>query len=401
MTFLKRKQKPSGSFSEYGPISHRRLQGGLSNGVALTAYVLVSFLENPDYNHRHPDVIQKALNFIDRNVLNITDNYAVAISSYAFALGDHKSTKEVIDLLLLHSIVEEGKRHWDNTIGGSRDADYSSLPVKIEIASYALLALLKLGKTNEALEVMQWLVSKRNAEGGFYSTQDTVLGLQALAEIAKLFYHPNVKMRIKLTHNDGTALKTIDETNALNLQNFELSSNDREFSINANGQGKALFNIWWMFNTNSVPSKPAFDLQLKVLAAKNHGTFYLKACVKRLMSSEGEIKASMAVMEISLPSGYVYDSDSTEFLKEANVKVSKIQMNETLSINFSSFQKVETRFQKTYVILYFDELVDQRCPEIRAIREQEVEQLKNSPVQVYDYYDPGKKEIFLFVIKIS
>lgn len=54
-------------------------------------------------------------------------------------------------------------------------------------------------------------------------------------------------------------------------------------------------------------------------------------------------------------------------------------------------QKVETRDRKTIVILYFDQITrDGVCPEIKAIREQKVEQLKTSPIKVYDYYNPGK-----------
>lgn len=56
-------------------------------------------------------------------------------------------------------------------------------------------------------------------------------------------------------------------------------------------------------------------------------------------------------------------------------------------------QKAEARDRKTFVILYFDQITTKKnCPEIRAIREHIVDDLKNSPIVVYDYYNPGKEK---------
>lgn len=46
LAWLNSTQKSDGSFVERGSICHREMQGGSSNGVALTAYVLTAFLEN-------------------------------------------------------------------------------------------------------------------------------------------------------------------------------------------------------------------------------------------------------------------------------------------------------------------------------------------------------------------
>lgn len=39
-------QAPNGSFPEIGHVSHSDMQGGAGQGIALTAYTLISFLEN-------------------------------------------------------------------------------------------------------------------------------------------------------------------------------------------------------------------------------------------------------------------------------------------------------------------------------------------------------------------
>ena len=44
--WLSTKQSPSGSFPEVGAIVHKDMQGDAANGLALTAYTLIAFLEN-------------------------------------------------------------------------------------------------------------------------------------------------------------------------------------------------------------------------------------------------------------------------------------------------------------------------------------------------------------------
>jgi hypothetical protein len=54
----------------------------------------------------------------------------------------------------------------------------------IETTGYATLALVEHGDPMNAAKAARWLVSQRNAYGGLGSTQDTVVGLQALTRYA-------------------------------------------------------------------------------------------------------------------------------------------------------------------------------------------------------------------------
>lgn len=319
LDFLKSKQDPSGSFSEYGRITQRRIQGGLSAGVPLTAYVAIAFLENSDHIQSYSDVINKALNHINKNVFKLNDNYAIAISAYALALGKHKLTKIMLNNLKRYASVHEDKMYW--TMSSSLD-DATNLSTEVEIAAYALLAFLKDGDTETSLSIMRWLISKRNKNGGFYSTQDTVIGIQALAAIAKVYYEPNINMTLKMSY-DGID-KTIEVNKSLDNKDFELPSTCRSFVFSATGTGKALFNIWHSYHTNAPQNSSFFKLRSKVLGNENSKIFFLTVCVKLVATEDGDSKSDMAVMEIALPSGFVYDSDATTFLKEKGVKVRKI-----------------------------------------------------------------------------
>lgn len=320
LSFLRSKQKPSGSFSEHGPISHRRIQGELSHGVPLTAYVAISFLENPKYIEDYKHLIHKALNYIDSNGFNLTDNHAIAVSAYALVLGKHKGATHYLSYLKSKAKSQEGKTYWTKDLEPSLSEAEANISVMVEIAAYALLAFLKSGDKDYALTIMHWLTSKRNSEGGFYSTQDTIISLQALAEIAKVFHSPVTDMNIRLSYQATRKNIKIDESNRLNLQDFELPSVTRRIGVNANGTGIALLNVWSSYSTKSETSVEAFSIIPKLLYSKHDGIFYLKACVSSTRESS---KSSMAVMEITLPSGYVYDSDLTdELIKKFGVKVS-------------------------------------------------------------------------------
>lgn len=321
LSFLKTKQHSSGSFSEHGPISHRRIQGGLSHGVPLSAYVVISFLEHPDYVKDYQETIDLTLTFIDQNILNLNDNYAIAISAYALTLGKHESSKKVLAHLKESAIMEEGLMHWAKDFGSSRVEAEPNLSVEVEIASYALLAFLKAGDLSTALSIMNWLLSRRNPEGGFYSTQDTVIGIQALAEITTIYYQATTNMNIKLNYRDGQKLMKIDETNKLTAQHFDISPSNREFWINANGTGNAVLNFWYSYKAKSEKLDQGYKLTVKTLLSKNGGIFFLTVCI-RFIPTEIQKSSSMTVVEIKLPSGYIYDSDSTPLLKEFNVKVS-------------------------------------------------------------------------------
>ena len=55
---------------------------------------------------------------------------------------------------------------------------------EVEATAYAVLALVGAGDTSGAYPGARWLLMRRNARGGFQSTQDTVVALEALGAYA-------------------------------------------------------------------------------------------------------------------------------------------------------------------------------------------------------------------------
>ena len=57
----------------------------------------------------------------------------------------------------------------------------SGKALNVELTSYVLLGLIKLRTPQDMLEassIIRWLSRQRNSQGGFISTQDTVVALQ-------------------------------------------------------------------------------------------------------------------------------------------------------------------------------------------------------------------------------
>ncbi|PKU29528.1 hypothetical protein llap_20168 [Limosa lapponica baueri] len=86
---------------------------------------------------------------------------------------------------------------------------------EVEMTSYALLTYTLLGDVASALPVVKWLSQQRNALGGFSSTQDTCVALQALAEYAILSYVGGVNLTISLASTNLDYQETF-ELNKMN-----------------------------------------------------------------------------------------------------------------------------------------------------------------------------------------
>lgn len=79
----------------------------------------------------------------------------------------------------------------------------SGAALSVEMTSYILLSLVKLGSNDDLLKarsIVRWLSKQRNSEGGFISTQDTVVALQVFQ---KQKYSKIVSMKALISTNQN------------------------------------------------------------------------------------------------------------------------------------------------------------------------------------------------------
>ncbi|XP_049282260.1 CD109 antigen isoform X8 [Anopheles funestus] len=377
LEWLSDHQAPNGSFPEVGVVSHKDMQGGSGSGVALTAYTLIAFLENINLVDKYKNTINKAIDYVYRNTESLDDTYALALAAYALQLADHSSKGLILSKLDTKATTDSDSKWWHKPIPESEEKNpWRSRPnsVNVEMTAYGMLALLEAGLDTDALPIMKWLIGQRNDKGGFQSTQDTVVGLQALAKLAAKITSSNndVTITAKINENQEKRM-TVNEENGMILQKFELPSAARNIEIKATGSGFAVVQLSYKYNMNVTGEWPRFVLDPQVNANTNQDHLHLSVCAS-FVPSAGQNVSNMAVMEVGFPSGFTADSDTLPSLE-----------------NMPFIKKVETKDGDTTVVLYFDSL-DQRelCPTISAFRTHKVAKQKPAPVVIYDYYDNSR-----------
>uniref|UniRef100_A0A7N6ADL5 CD109 molecule n=1 Tax=Anabas testudineus TaxID=64144 RepID=A0A7N6ADL5_ANATE len=175
--WLAAQQGAEGNFVEPGRVIHTELQGGLDGPVSLTAYVLI-----------YQSQVSSALIFLEtRLALGVSSNYSLGLLTYALALFPSSSANWALSDLIGRAEMR-GKitvPMWSSPDGGL-SSSWQPRTADIELASYVLLSAHQLNHITEGLGLMKWLSQQRNHGGGFGSTQDTIVALQALSTFAGL-----------------------------------------------------------------------------------------------------------------------------------------------------------------------------------------------------------------------
>uniref|UniRef100_A0A1B0AER0 TEP1-F n=1 Tax=Glossina pallidipes TaxID=7398 RepID=A0A1B0AER0_GLOPL len=362
--FLIANQEKSGQFKQTGHLFSPTHQ----NDVGFNAYVLLAFLESEKYAEVYQKQIEKCLEYVVSQLENEKDSYALSIVATALHKANHKAVGGVLEKLQAQAKEENGFKWWTS-------AHHND----IEITAYALQTLVDTESINQILPIIKWLIGQRNSNGGFDSTQDTVVGLEALIKFSKKFsITGNSKMSITFkAFDDGKKELSqhtfeVNRDNSLVLQTHVLPKSTRSLRLEAEGAGSSLIQLSYQYNLATKDDRPGFkvDIKPKILPSQQ---LQINICANYQPAVDDEIKESnMAVMEVALPSGYIADNE---------------KFNDILAVE--RVQRVDTENSDTKVIVYFDGLVEgeQVCVTILADKAFAVAKQKPVPVTLYDYYN--------------
>uniref|UniRef100_A0A669EQ82 Alpha-2-macroglobulin n=1 Tax=Oreochromis niloticus TaxID=8128 RepID=A0A669EQ82_ORENI len=254
--WLSKHQRPDGCIRSVGKLFHNGMKGGVSDDVSLTAYITAAMLEldNP--------VVHNSLSCLKAAVAGQLDNlYTTALLSYTFTLaGDEEMRSKLITLLHEKSNTHGGTRHWKRAGASGKGLD----SLEVEMTSYVLLALLS-GPSMPGFDleyssgIVRWLTQQQNPFGGFSSTQDTVVALQALAKYGAATYSSEVGTTVTLTSLGGLNKEfTVNQDNRLLYQEEKLSEVPGEYTIRAEGQNCVLTQVPHRY-VCSTPSTEVFS----------------------------------------------------------------------------------------------------------------------------------------------
>ncbi|XP_063146713.1 C3 and PZP-like alpha-2-macroglobulin domain-containing protein 8 [Candoia aspera] len=418
-----RHQKEDGSFPAMGRILNKDIQGGIHGKISVTAYVVAALLETGVTSEEEKGAVTKAQHFLESNMYSAEDPYTIVLTTYALTLLRSPSAAAALRKMNGIAITQDGFTHWnlmgtlatgeDTFMGFSDGLSQSVVSAEVEMTAYALLTYTVLGDVASALPVVKWLSQQRNALGGFSSTQDTCVALQALAEYAILSYIGGVNLTISLasTNLDYQETFELNKANKKLLQTAMIPSIPTGLFVSAKGEGCCLLQIDVSYNIPDPVAKPAFQLlvnlqepKLKrhrraprlpklVSAEENHSEaprrdrvlgddddpasdqdhqeykVMVEVCMRWLHSGS----SNMAVLEVPLFSGFRADIESLE----------KLLTNKQIGL-----KRYEVDGRK--VLFYFDEIPSQcmTCVKFMAFREYIVGKTAPLPIKVYDYYEP-------------
>merc|ERR1711874_847525 len=223
---------------------------------------------------------------------------------------------------------------------------------------------------------MGWLGKQRNSQGGFVSTQDTVVALQAISMYSQKVVSYPMKMAVKVMQG-GKRLKkfSLVENNKLLLQRLRLNKLPNTVVLRASGSGCVLVQTVLRYNVEEVPEDSAFSM---TTALKKENS--LEVCAKYNGAKE---KTKMVVMEIEMVTGW--EAVEPESLMNKNISVQRVERGK---------EDEET------VVLYFDSWPrEERCVSLPLKQVMVVEGVKPALVSLYDYYDTKDKAEVLYTLE--
>ncbi|GFT49548.1 a.superbus venom factor 1 [Nephila pilipes] len=257
-------QQPDGSFVEDHPVYHIEMVGGVQGKTPLTAFVLIS-LEECKCGAENLHLSKKrALAYLEDHLGDVNEPLAVAITAYALSLSDSVLKQAANDKLMFLSKYDEGTNtmHWgvDNS---AQD---------IEATSYALLNQLMSNDMERSNSIVNWLNNQRLQSGSFKSTQDTVIGLQALSEYAIRAQMPVMNLVTNITSNNDMAFTEVlkfDEKNSHVLQNIKVKKVGGMLFLNTVGHGVGSLSVKLRYNVFNPPEKVCkFEVTVNVTELK-------------------------------------------------------------------------------------------------------------------------------------
>uniref|UniRef100_A0A8C5C082 NTR domain-containing protein n=1 Tax=Gadus morhua TaxID=8049 RepID=A0A8C5C082_GADMO len=363
-------QKADGRFMEIGHVHHGEMMGnvrGSDSDASMTAFSLIAIQEArpicEEMVNSIPGSVNNAVAFLETRLEELSNPYAVAMVSYALA-NENKFRKDI-----LYRKVSRDLDHWP--VG-------SGHVFTLEATAYALLALVKVKDYEAAAPIVRWLSVQRSSDGGFYSTQSTIMVYQALSEywvnVKEHQYEMDIAIQVEGRSGSLSPFRISTET-AFQSRTSKYNGINKQVNITAEGTGEATvslnvlsFEQCVLFRRGPMPIS-VWSLDMDSGLNIYHNT----SCRYKDMQKD----AGMTILDIGLLTGYTPDVDNLNQLsKNKDRAIRKFEMDKVLS-------------DKGSLILYLDKVSHTQPEEVAFhIRQTfKVGVLQPATVSVYEYYN--------------
>ncbi|XP_063290827.1 alpha-2-macroglobulin-like [Pelobates fuscus] len=378
--WLRNHRNDSGCFLSIGKLFNNAMKGGVDDDISLSAFVTIALLES-DVPPKDP-LVGDALSCLRKAAVDVSNVYTQALLAYTFTLaGETDLRQQLMEKLNKQAVRKNGQLHWERQ-SSTHESDLSiwdrASSAEVELTSYMLLTMLygpekDLGR---ASEIVNWLNKQQNPYGGFSSTQDTVVSLQALAKYAEVTFSDKGDVTVTVQSQTGVMKFHVDNTNRLLLQSMPLLDIPCEYTLTATGIGCVYVQTVLRYNVPPPRSDATFAMSVNVRPDQCPAESVTKLQIHITAEYTGSReKSNMAIIEVKMLSGFIPVKTSVRELEKSTViQKSDIQMD--------------------MVTMYLDELGHTPL-NLSFIVEQDIEvkNLKPASVKIYDYYETGEYAI--------
>ncbi|XP_026358288.4 alpha-2-macroglobulin-like protein 1 [Ursus arctos] len=375
-------QLPSGCYANVGRLIHTAMKGGVEDETSLTAYITAALLEMG--RTTHDPMVSQGLQCLRGSVSSTTNLYTQALLAYTFSLAGEMDIRNTLLEKLDQQAISSGESiHWSSKPSPSPDARPWSQPaaVDVELTAYVLLAQLSKAsltqkELSKATAIVAWLAKQRNAYGGFSSTQDTVVALQALARYATTAYvsSEEVSLALKSTENFQHTFH-VQAANRLVLQQETLPNVPGVYTLEASGRGCVYVQTVLKYHIPPPKFADTFSLSVEVGKARcEQGASPRSLTLTVRTSYVGSRSSSnMAIVEVKMLSGFGPMEGTNQFLLQQRL-VKKVESGtDILNIYLEELNKTT----QTYTFTISQSVL--------------VTNLKPATITVYDYYLPDER----------
>ncbi|KAG9469091.1 hypothetical protein GDO78_021204, partial [Eleutherodactylus coqui] len=327
-------QLSSGCFKAT-PNSYMTWSGETNEDVRLTGFLAIALLES-QYSIGMT-LLDGALTCL-QNALNTKQTiYNQALMVYAFTLAKDWNRRSILlQSLKSKAISEGGVIYWESDDKPPvRPVEYfypRYSPDEVTIASYILLSIafgpsVTPNDVTYMAQISVWLIRQQNAYGGFLSTLDTVMGLQALSALGKLIFNINAQHVIQVKRQNTQVAKiTTNKDNRLVVQRQSLSI-PADYNFQVTGIGCCLIQTTVGYNVPVPQQNSAFSLSLNTSKSCVNGVAYVFTIGVTLRYRGNRHQTNMVIIDITMLSGYQADYWTLNQLELSKVVVNSETVN--------------------------------------------------------------------------
>lgn len=325
LSYMLTQQSQDGQFQDKHRLYDKKLLGGLTGPVALTAYALLTLEECAEddispYGGRTSR--GRAAEYITRHLSSTDPPGVLAVAAYALSLIGHREKQSAVHWLeqKVHHNPGEKERH----------VQADSLPLTTYATSFALMTFIKEGKDIDYItSFVRWLNQRMSPRGFQQSTKDTVVAFQALTKYAAYAKENNLDLACEVTVSNNKHFNRrlrIKRDSASVLNKIEIPDPGEQIFVKVNGSGTGVLYFTYTYKAKVAPDDlckfhitvnfteelPNIDQILTRVSRSTQGTFSkpsksphkhnyrIEACVRPLEDPPD----GMVLLDVGLLTGF-------------------------------------------------------------------------------------------------